>query len=230
MRYLLALFAIALISVVATACGGADKPVGSSFSRPSLAGNTPKRGISYDTHQSGPYRNDGDQDLIGDEDGDNRNDNDNDAPWDYKSEVNENGYYHDADDATRLKFGHNAGEADRRAITALVKRYYAGAAAGDGQTACSILIPSLAYAVPLDYGKLGPAYLRAGKTCRAVMALFFKHSHDELSAPVAVTGVRIDGNHALALLGSSTMPAGYITLQRDHRVWTVNELLGGAFS
>jgi hypothetical protein len=201
MRALLALLAMALLSVGAGACGDTS-------------------------HASNRYLNDGDHDPIGDEDGDNNADNDNDVSLDYKPVTNEGGNYHDADDSMTLAYGHAAGPVDTRAVAALVKRYYAAAAAGDGKGACSMLLPSLAKAAPEDYGEFGPQYLRGGKTCEAVLSLLFEHFHNTLTAPVGVTGVRVEGNQAHALVGSATMSASYITLQRERGVWALNELLG----
>lgn len=201
MRSLFALLAIALLGVGVGACGGTS-------------------------HASNRYLNDGDHDPIGDEDGDNSSDTDNDAPRDYQPVINESGRYHDADDSMTLAYGHAAGPADTRAVVALVKRYYAAAAAGDGKSACSMILPSLVKAVPEDYGKLGPQYLHGGKTCEAVLSLLFEHFHSKLAAPIGVTGVRIEGKQAYALLGSATMSASYITVQREHGAWTINQLLG----
>jgi hypothetical protein len=237
MRPLSALLAIATFSAGAGACGGsAARVAGSRFHTSSIAATsispTGKTASSITQAQppahrsTQPYLNDGDQDGIGDEDGDNNSDIDNDAALDYKTD--ENGKYRDGDDADTLVYGQTAGATDRQAITAVVKRYYAAATAGDGQRACAMIIPSLVKAVPEDYGQLGPSYLRGGKTCQAVMARLFSHFHSELTAPVAVTGALVNGDHALALLGSARMPASYITLQRQRGGWTINALLGNA--
>jgi hypothetical protein len=220
MRLLFVLLGGLLVSVGVGACGGTRTSTGV----PAVAGASPARA-------TGPYLNDGDHDRIGDEDGDNNGDTDNDAPWDYKHERNDNGDYHDRDDGATLSLGHAADAATRRAITALVKRYYAAAAVEDGRRACSMLPPELAKAVPLDWGgSNGPEYLRGQKTCQAVMVLLFKHSHDQLSAPVTVTGVQLNGNSAYAFVGSATMPAGYLIVQRQHGAWAIVALLGNVLS
>ena len=58
----------------------------------------------------------------------------------------------DDTNSSALNYAHAASAADRRAVTALIKRYYAAATAGDGATACSMLYITLAEAVVEDYG------------------------------------------------------------------------------
>lgn len=212
---LLASLAIALLAVCLAACGGAVKHGGSA----SLASkNAAAAG-------AGSYLNDGDKDEIGDGDGDNNADNDGDARLDHKPDENSN--YHDADDIGLLTYGQAASGPVERAIMGVVGRYFEAAAAGNGAEACALLIPRLAGAVPVDYGQHGQPYLRAGKTCAAVMALMFTHSHSQLAAPIAVTGVRVKGGVALALLGSSVIPASYITVQRQRGLWKIAQVLNG---
>jgi hypothetical protein len=124
-------------------------------------------------------------------------------------------------------YGHPAGVSDRRAIVALVKRYYALAAAGNGKGACSMLIPGLTKSLPVEYGQLGASYLRGAKTCEAVLSRLFKHSHHELSVPVAVVGVFIKGEDAYSPIVSSKMPTSIITLKHEHGVWVISKPLGG---
>jgi hypothetical protein len=90
-----------------------------------------------------------------------------------------------------------------------------------------MFVPSLAKSVPKDYGQApGPAYLRGGKTCHAVMSLMFKQFGKQLAGAVAVTGIRVQGNNALALLGSKTKPARDIMVQRVETTWKIGSLLG----
>jgi len=91
-----------------------------------------------------------------------------------------------------------------------------------------MLYPPFAASVVEDYGRgrSGPAYIRGASTCQAVLALQFEHSRDELAGAIHVTSVGVKGPLALALLGSSTMPAGYINLERTRGVWRVATLIG----
>jgi hypothetical protein len=228
MKPTLAVLVIALLSFNILACGS-NKAVTpapqASQSAQAPDGATTSR--STPTASPHGYLNDSDNDVIGDADNDNNHDNDNDNSEDHKPE--DNGSYHDSDDSIAA-FGHAASATDRQAITATVKRYYAIASSGDGSKACSVLIPSLAKAVPEDYGQgsAGPAYLRTGRTCPAVMALLFKSMRAQLAAPVNVTGVRISGHKAVALLGSTTTPASEISIQRKGGVWMIGSVIGGA--
>jgi hypothetical protein len=121
--------------------------------------------------------------------------------------------------------------ADRQAITAMVKRYYAAMAANDGATACSLLNRSLANALPEDYGnKFDPPYMR-GSTCSVVLSKMFMHRHGHPTSDVSgmeVTGVRVvNGIAAVALLRSPTMPLGETSLRREDGRWTMDQMLGG---
>jgi hypothetical protein len=218
---LLALLVAALLGVYATACGGASKREGSASDVASKA--TAAHGAG--TTPTGAFLNDGDNDDVGDADGDNNADTDNDVQLDYKP--NENGNYHDADDKGFFTYGHAASAAQERAVAAVVERYFAAAATSNGTRACAQLTRRLAKAIPIDYGQRGPSYLRPGKTCAAVIALLFENSHTQLAAPPAVTSVRVEGNLALALVGSRAMPAGYMIVQREGGAWKIAQVLSG---
>jgi hypothetical protein len=102
-------------------------------------------------------------------------------------------------------YGHAANPVDKRAVTTFAKRFMAAAAAEDGATACSLLLPSLAESLPSTYGKKGSGlpYLR-GSTCAAVMSKLFTHFHRQFAAEAAgleVTGVRVAGKTASASPG-----------------------------
>jgi hypothetical protein len=231
MRRLGALVAVVLLGLGASACSGAGKRRTAS---PQAASNAAEPGVSgIDSKSvyrfaSGGYLNDGDYDHTGDLDGDNNADVDNDPLWDYKTKPDDNSSYHDADDSSAVPYRHAASRADRQAITVAVKRYYAAMASTDGALACSHLLRSLAKALPLDYGKLGPAYLRGAKTCSAVVVRVAAQSRGQLAAPIAVTDVRVEGGHALALVGSKTMPASSLALERERGVWRIGGLVGNA--
>jgi hypothetical protein len=228
MRSVLASLAIALSGVGAVACGGAGKDAGAGSQKDARATATggasaaiPPSSISGG--RSFPGDGDGDNPADGDGDGDEvaDSDRDNDSP------TRESGNYHDRDDGDVLNYGHAAGARDARAITTFLERYYAAAVAGDGATACSMIYPALARSVAEDYGRYGPLYLRGGKTCAAVMALLFEHYHGELAGGITVTGVRVKGEEAYALLGSTTKPASYAILVRGGGAWKMMGLLGG---
>jgi hypothetical protein len=208
MRSTPALLTIALLSLGLVGCG-----------------STRATGVPASGTSTGHYLNDGDNDVIGDADSDNNHDNDKDNSEDHKP--NDNGNYHDSDDSI-VTFGHAANSVDMQAIAAAVKRYYAVAASDNGSKACSMLIPSLARAIPEDDGpgSAGPSYLQAGRTCPAIMALLFKNMRNQVTASIHVTAVRTNGNHAVALLGSKTAPASEILIERQDGAWMISSLTG----
>jgi hypothetical protein len=128
-------------------------------------------------------------------------------------------------------YGHEASGAERRMIVALVKRYYADVAAGDGAAACGLLNSSLAKAVPEDYGQPpGPPALR-GKTCAAVMSKLSRYVPGQPTAVLAatkVTGVRLRGAQGFVQLSSTAMRTGEIAIAREGSSWKVEVLIGRA--
>ena len=134
---------VALLAVVVAACGnGARKPKGhpspTALAAAAAGIEEGKDRVAGPRYQipgpaTAPYLNDGDHDHIGDPDRDNSKDDDADAWLDYQRD--DNGLYHDRDDPFFLPFGKRATAAEERTIDALVKRYYAIAASGDGSRA-----------------------------------------------------------------------------------------------
>jgi hypothetical protein len=127
-----------------------------------------------------------------------------------------------------------ASAADRREVTAVVKRYYAAVATDDGAEACQLLYPPLGKSIAEDYGNSAkPLYMR-GNTCAVVMSKLFRHRRGRPTSDVAgieVTGVRIlNGIAAVALLRSPTMRLGETSLHREGATWTVEQMLGGSLN
>jgi hypothetical protein len=226
MKPLIAYVTVALLSLGVTACGDTSTPTRLTHSGASTA---PAAAASVAAaNRAAPDL----RDLKGDEDdddtpagytGSSKYDNDADFDNDYKKE--NNGYY-DNDDASVLDYGHAADAAELKTVTGIVERYYKAAAADDGAEACSMIQPSLAKSLPEDYGQApGPAYLRGARTCQAVMSLVFKYRRSLVSGSIRVTAVRVESDKALALLGSKTMPASDMPLERERGSWTVSSLL-----
>lgn len=145
----------------------------------------------------------------------------------------------DEDDYLRMPDDHNsnppgyvnAGPAVTRAVSAVVKRYYSVALKGDGAASCSMFLPTMAQAVPLDYGKLGPSYLRhAASNCPAVMSLLFKHEHSRLAWEVPqmhIVRVSMQGQRADAFLRFGRLHERVIPLWREGSSWRFASVLDG---
>jgi hypothetical protein len=170
---------------------------------------------------------------MGDEDDDEtgrgaKQENTADSDADFDNDVKDNAGkgYHDGDDGAVLGFGHAANASDRRAIASVVKRYYAAAATGDGGTACKLSFSLLAESLVEDYAHTpGPLYLRGLKTCPQILTKLFSHIHAQLTEPVAVTGVRVSGRRAYAILGWRSIPAGKTELRSENGVWKIDRVL-----
>jgi hypothetical protein len=121
--------------------------------------------------------------------------------------------------------GYGARRADRQAITAVVKSYYAAATAGDGTRGCSLLSSSLATSIAEGEDQSGPS---GARTCAASLSPLFKEQHQRLTAEdfttMVVTGVHVNGTAALATLGFKAMPESEIVLQREGRTWKIDAL------
>jgi hypothetical protein len=139
---------------------------------------------------------------------------------------NPRGLYDDGDDAAVRGYGHAASAADAQAVSAVVRRYYAAAAAQDARTACALTYYILAESLPEQYGgPPGPLYLRGAGSCQAVLSIVFRRFHAQLVQPPTVTGVRVNGELAYALLGWTALPAGYIEARREGRAWKIDKVL-----
>jgi hypothetical protein len=135
---------------------------------------------------------------------------------------------YDADNDANPTFGPAASITERQAIVALIKRYYAAAAAGDGGKACSMLDPLIVEAVVEEHhrGK-GPPSLR-GNTCPQVASKVFKQRHRELTEDVAelqVGWVQLQARQAVTLVHFGAMRELIVRVHRSHGGWQMNALL-----
>ncbi len=123
-------------------------------------------------------------------------------------------------------FGKQASRVVEQAITALVKRYYAAAAAGDGTEACSLLYSTLA--AGLDESQ-GQSAQDDNKTCTATLSQLFRQQRQQLAADdvatMVVIGVGVKGDLARVTVGFKTMPVGQIVVKREGGTWKMNALL-----
>jgi hypothetical protein len=140
-----------------------------------------------------------------------------------------NDYDHDGDNGNDdINWGHAAGAADFRAVSAVVKAYYAAGAAGSGARGCSLIYSLLADEIPEEYGEgNGPAGLR-GTTCAVVVSELFRHRRAQFriaSASLRVLRVRVRGLRGLAFLRLPHTPIHDIPVHREHAAWRVEALI-----
>lgn len=220
MKALLALIALGMVGVALTACGSSGSSESSaSGSRASSATTaahppdttSPARASNVEPIRVGP------------------------APTRRELEK----YDRDEDDHTTVADDNNpspsgyvaAGPNEARAIEALVRSYYAAALAGDGARGCSMFSPTFVQAIPLDYGKLGPVYLRrAAHTCPAVMSLLFRHEHRKLAGEVSrmrIPRVSVGGGHGVAFLLFGRLHERFISVLHEGSKWRIASVLDG---
>jgi hypothetical protein len=138
------------------------------------------------------------------------------------------GGHYDLDDNPTLYYGHLASPADASAITALVRRYYTLAAAGDGRAACPLIFSVLAESLPEQYAQPYGTSSGYGSTCASVMSQVFKREHRlyaERATTLEVTSVRVDGELGLALLRFKGTPDHHLRVRREGGRWTIRQLL-----
>jgi hypothetical protein len=144
---------------------------------------------------------------------------------DQDSDTKVGGYY-DSDDGEVRSYGHEASATEARAITTLVERYYAAAAAQDATKACALTYYLEAETLPEQYAEPpGPRWLHGASTCRAVLSRVFAHFHSKLTVPVVVTAVRVNRGRAEVLVGFKTLPAGYVKARLEGATWKIDSLL-----
>lgn len=220
MKSLLALFALGLLCIGVAACGSSSNRESASANSPSSS--TPATTAHVDTTSPAVASPSGHPEPAHKV---TRSDLE-------KYDRDEDDYIHVPDDHNPAPAGFTpANAADKRAITALVKRYYAAALRGDGAGGCSMIDVGLVKAIPLDYGKLGPSFLRrAAPNCPAVMSLYFKHEHRLLSREVPamqVARVSVKGDQGVAIMRFGPLHERFITQLREHGRWMIAAVLDG---
>lgn len=129
-----------------------------------------------------------------------------------------------------LEFGHAASPPERRAVTALVRRYYSAALADDGARGCAMLYSTIAESAAEDSSREPgtPAYMQGLKTCAAVLGALFEHYHAQLAAELPkleVTRVRLEQHHGFAFLSFGTvLPERRISVEREGHVWKMSQI------
>jgi hypothetical protein len=143
-------------------------------------------------------------------------------------ELDSDSYPGTPDNDNNHVFGHAAGAAEARAVSAVVERYYAAAARGDGALACSLMYSTFAEAIAEDYGG-APGGSTNGGGCAAAASSLFKRRHTELgadSATLRMAAVRIRHREGSALMSfHGGRPRYYLSLHLERGAWKVLRLI-----
>lgn len=221
----LTLLAVALVSVGVVACGGAVKNAHLAHRPSSSAATSGTPALAAAGTSKAPvlFKGDGDDDGVSaiekerskfDRDGDADNE--------------DGGGYYDIDDDNLLFYGHTASAADGRAIRAVVRRYYATAAADNGAAACPLLSSALAREAPREYGQSPGSRVPRGETCATALSRLFRQLHRLVAgggAPLKLGVIRVQGSHGLAWLGvRGTLSDSYIEVRRQDGAWKIDSL------
>jgi len=122
-----------------------------------------------------------------------------------------------------------ASPADRRAIVALVKSYYAAALAEDGARGCSLLYSTLAESTVEDDSREpdSPPYMRGQSTCAGVLHALFHHYHLQLAYELpkrSIWRVRVEGLYGYVFMRFGALPERQTGVEREGRVWKMSRL------
>jgi hypothetical protein len=122
--------------------------------------------------------------------------------------------------------GTEAGQPDRRMIAALIKSYYAAAAAGNGVEACPILHRTARETLAEGHGSSTQARANA---CATGATSFFRQQHQILLTDrvttMTIVDIRLTGRLAIALVGFRNAPIGMLRLEREGAQWKLLSLL-----
>jgi hypothetical protein len=211
MRRLPAIAAAALLAAWLCACGGAS----------TTTSTTSSTGAEHDPTRSTTTAASKKPDVPPaalDSSVDADKDNDVGAPFD------------DSNAAHQLEFGHPASPSERRAIVALVKRYYTTALAGDGARGCTLIYSTLAEAAVEDDGREAdaPAFSRGATSCAEVLSDLFHFYHAQLAAELPklhVTHVLLEEHHGWVFLNfGKKLSERRISVQREGQTWKLTQI------
>lgn len=155
------------------------------------------------------------------------------APLDASVDADHDNDVHAAEDDTNdnraLRYGHDASLSERRAISSLVKRYYATALAEDGARGCSLLYSTLAEAAPQDDSREpdAPAYMHGQTTCAGVLHALFRHYHAQLAAELPklqITRVRLQGRQGFVFLRFGKLSERRTGVRREGHTWKMTHI------
>jgi hypothetical protein len=130
-------------------------------------------------------------------------------------------------DESIQRFGHEGSASELAAISNLVKRYYAAVATGDDAQACQLLSSRFKSSLLREVGHAGGPIKT--DSCVTLLGLLLRKPTGAQAAQekaVQVTGVRVRGGTAFALIRTPTMPSGEVLLSREGSGWKVSTLIG----
>ncbi|HEY2632239.1 MAG TPA: hypothetical protein VGI26_07670 [Solirubrobacteraceae bacterium] len=128
------------------------------------------------------------------------------------------------DDEPVIDFGQPASAADMKAISTLVKRFYAATSTADGRAICSLIYNVLAEEIPENYEN-SPGL--KGRTCAEVIGKVFaprrRQTIRELRK-LKVTRVRVEGAKGLIIVSLGKRPEPYFLVHRQGTEWKMQRL------
>lgn len=118
------------------------------------------------------------------------------------------------------KYGLAASPSDEVAVRTAVESYYSALIAGEYPAACRLLSGRLLASMTRSFGKA-----RGVGVCeKALMVLLGSRPGAGFSHTITVTGVRIKGDQAFALISTQTTPSGVYDMNLEHGAWKVGSI------
>ncbi len=130
-----------------------------------------------------------------------------------------------------------ANQVETRAITMLVKRYYAASLSDDAARACALLSAALGKGLAVrqaqltQLGRTTATAQDARGTCVAAISPLLAQEHQHLATEDPTTmrmiGLHLKGNLALVVLGFKRAPEAEIIVEGKGRAWKIGALFDG---
>jgi ketosteroid isomerase-like protein len=122
------------------------------------------------------------------------------------------------------QFGRSPRPTEARAITALIKRYFTAAAAGDSANACALLSTAASVALAAQHS----SSTRGAGACAAAIAPPLAQAHQYLltkePTTMVVTGIYTKGDLGIAALGFRHTPESTILIEREASAWKIGSI------
>jgi hypothetical protein len=135
---------------------------------------------------------------------------------------------YDVDDRAIAAYGHAASRAQERAIAALMARYYAAVAAGDGVAGCALMSRSLAQALAEESSQAGQATSGTARGCATAFSSALPAARRlGRRTGVRAIGARVGTGQGFALLRMPSSEMRDMPVVREGGEWKVGALIDG---
>jgi hypothetical protein len=129
------------------------------------------------------------------------------------------------DQALLATYGYRASASTAHAIATLVEHYYDAALTGDGAHACALLAAGPTAGLVSSQSQTSHGAHNCATAIEPLLAQQHRHLLAEDPASMVVTGVYVNGDLGLALLGFRASPESDIVVEREGGAWKLGALI-----